>query len=424
VSSRRSRAYCLTGIAGEKGAVRRAKGRELSHIHNTVSGARQRRARRRHGTLAVASVAFLAAAAAGLWVTVFKPSAQASTGAGVIENASFATNFAISAPGDGEVTDGGLIFRLAGSQSPGLTGIQLLDHQEPSALHLLSAGVLPLGSGLEQAVGIRPGLPSVLGLEGPVSPLQGWEPGGSASTDYELILGLKIPAGAGPWTVTGVRLAYTLGSAAHSLVLPHELMVCGTADPSCGEFGTAQAAAESPSLLKRTGGCSSETTSWASGKPVQAWLATDVHSPYWEGSGGNITLSTTRAASFTMVSSASYETTITGTVQGTFPFVTATVVATAKSIYGISLTRSVQTTSTWQYTLTVPPDAPTERATVYVYGWVLPVTTETTAANCSASYSYGTVYAPDASTSPGNDYCIAVEPYPGVADLGPSCHSG
>ena len=61
---------------------------------------------------------------------------------------------------------------------------------------------------------------------------------------------------------------------------------------------------------------------------------------------------------------------------------------------------------------------------VYIYGWAMPVTTETTAANCGTSYSYGTVYAPDAKTNPGNDYCIAIETYPGVTDLGPTCHSG
>lgn len=73
---------------------------------------------------------------------------------------------------------------------------------------------------------------------------------------------------------------------------------------------------------------------WASGKPARAWMATKVHSPYWEGSGGNITLSTTRAATFTMVSSSSYETTVIATAQSRFPFVTATVVATAKILDG------------------------------------------------------------------------------------------
>lgn len=341
-----------------------------------------------------------------------------------MEDASFATHFAIGAPGNGEITDGGVIFLLTGARSPRLTGVRLLDHRKLSALHLLSAGVLPLTSGLTQVVGVRPGLPSTLGLGGSVSPLPAWVPGGSPNTDYDLILGLKVPSGTGPFTATGVRLTYLLGSATHSLLLRHDLTICAAADPSCGNFGTADAAGKSPSLMKQTGGCSSDTTSWASGKPARAWLATNVHSPYWEGSGGNITLSTTRAATFTMVSSSSYETTLTATAQSRFPFVTATVVATAKATYGISLTRSVETTSTWQYTLTVPPNAPTERATVYVYGWVLPVTTEITALNCGASYAYGTVYAPAASTDPGNDYCIAVEPYPGVADLGPACHSG
>lgn len=363
-------------------------------------------------------------AAAALWITVLRPSKGAGAGAGTMEDASFATHFAIGAPGNGEITDGGVIFLLTGTRPPKLTGVELLDHRKPSALHLLSAGVLPLTSGLTQAVGIRPGLPSTLGLGGSVSPLSAWVPAESASTDYDLILGLKVPPGTGRFTVTGVRLAYSVGSVTHSLLLQHDLTVCATADPSCGTFGTADAAGKSPSLIKHTGGCSSDTTSWTSGKPTRAWLATNVHSPYWEGSGGNITLSTTRAATFTMVSSSSYETTITATAQSRFPFVTATVVATAKATYGISLTRSVETTSTWQYTLTVPPYAPTERATVYVYGWVMPVTTETTALNCGTSYAYGTVYAPAASTDPGNDYCIAVEPYPGVADLGPTCHSG
>ena len=107
-----------------------------------------------------------------------------------------------------------------------------------------------------------------------------------------------------------------------------------------------------------------------------------------------------------------------------FGFISAGVTVTAKKNFGVAVTRSVSTSSTWQYTLTVPANAPTERATVYIYGWALPVTTETITANCSASYSYGTVYAPDANTDPGNDYCIAVETYPGVADLGPTCHSG
>lgn len=363
-------------------------------------------------------------AAIALWFTVLKPSPGTDAGASAMEDASFATHFAIGAPGNGEITDGGVIFLLTGAHSLKLTGVQLLDRRMPSALHLLSAGVLPLTSGLTQAVGIRPGLPSTLGFDGSVSPLSAWAPSRSPGTDYDLILGLKVPSGTGPFTVTGVRLAYRLGSATYSLLLRHDLTVCATADPSCGEFGTADAAGKSPSLLKHTGGCSSDTTSWASGKPARAWLATNVHSPYWEGSGGNITLSTTRAATFTMVSSSNYETTVTATAQSRFPFVTATVVASAKATYGISLTRSVETTSTWQYTLTVSPNAPTERATVYVYGWVLPVTTETTALNCGTSYAYGTVYAPAASTNPGNDYCIAVEPYPGVADLGPTCHSG
>jgi len=103
------------------------------------------------------------------------------------------------------------------------------------------------------------------------------------------------------------------------------------------------------------------------------------------------------------------------------------VFTSVKVSYGVTFTHQFSTSSTWSYQLTLPPNSPTERATVYVYAWVQPVTTETTKAQhgtCTNSYAYGTVYAPDKDTDPHRDYCIALEPYPGRPDLGATCHSG
>jgi hypothetical protein len=343
----------------------------------------------------------------------------------MLKNASFATSYEIRAPSSGLITDGGFIFGLASPGAVRLTGVQLLDRKEPSALHLGTVGVLPLGSSVGEAIGLRPGALSALSPANAIEPLAEWSPRG-AVTDYELLLVISVPKGSGPWAVTGLKITYSLGSVNYYSIFTHELRVCGAAQVSCAAFGTASTEGPSLRTLERTGGggCMAGTSSWASGKPVRAWLATNVHSPYWEGSGGNIALSTTRAASFSMQTSDGYQVSASVDAGIEFGFFSAGVTATAQKNFGVALTRTVSTTSSWQYTLTVPANAPTERATVYIYGWALPVTTETISGNCSTSYSYGTVYAPDANTNPGNDYCIAVETYPGVADLGPTCHSG
>jgi hypothetical protein len=352
-------------------------------------------------------------------VTVVTVSEESSSGASAVPASSFedissGDDYSITAPPDGDVTDGGLIISLARGQAATLAGIELLDHQGTAPLQLQTATVLPL-SDTDLTVGIRQGQPSLVDPAGNFGSLDGQILTSGASV-YELVLGIHSPAGEGPWKLTNIKLFYRVGSVLYYQVFPHDLTVCGASLP-CGTVGTMSIPARTSPGGWRVYTCDAGTRSWVSGKPVQAWLATNVHS-YWEGSGGEITLSYAHTTSFTMAATASLQV----KAIGVFDFLIADVIGTAKASFGLSLTYQTETTSNWQYSVNIPSNALPERLTVYVRGWALPVTTEVYRSNCSASYTYGTVDATDANTSEQNgSYCIGLDVWPGRDDLGPNC---
>jgi hypothetical protein len=303
-------------------------------------------------------------------------------------------------PQNRNITDGGLILSTTSTQTATLTNVELLDNKTPAKLHLVDAEIKTLHTNQRQAVGIRQGLPT---KSTETAPLHNHTVTGSNS--YELVLGLHAPAGTGPWHLTDITVTYRIGAVLQTQTFSHNLTICSTNQNTCKPAGSATVTAAPHST------CTSGTTSWASGQPERAWLATNVSST-WQGSSGTISLSTTRTAGYSVSTSADFSVTVND------------VFISERATFGVSLTHQYSTSSTWQYALTVPPNAPTERATVYVYAWKQPATTKVQQKNCNTKYTYGTVYAPDAATDPHRDYCIAVEPYPGRPDLGPTCHSG
>jgi len=309
----------------------------------------------------------------------------------------------------GEITDGGLVLSTAAGQDATLTSVEVLDAGKPAALRLVDARVNTFGAKDRRVVGVRSGPPTSLADAAGFAPLHNKALTHTTDRRYELVLGLRTPSGAGPWHVSAITVTYLDGGQPRTQTFGHDLTVCAAAQTPCTPVGTAAIHTSASGSA-----CAGRTTSWASGPPTRAWLATDLSSD-WQGSGGTISWSTSRSASYSISASVG------------FAFTASDVFTSVKVSYGVTFTHQFSTSSTWSYQLTLPPNSPTERATVYVYAWVQPVTTETTKAQhgtCTNSYAYGTVYAPDKDTDPHRDYCIALEPYPGRPDLGATCHSG
>jgi hypothetical protein len=318
--------------------------------------------------------------------------------------------YSISAPTSGDITDGGLVIATTSAHAAKLIGVTVLDNGRPAALHIVDADVLTLHRNQRQAVGIRPGLPSALGRNAGLAPLNGHpatEPGTDAAN---VILGLHAPNGPGPWHITDITVTYRSGQTLWTQTFSHNLTVCATGQGPCTPVGTASVAAVR-GAGQSAPSCAGTTTSWAGGQPVRAWLATDVSSA-WQASGGTIALTTSRTAGFSVSTSFGFTVSV------------GNVFVSAKATFGLTLTHEFQTTRAWQYTLTLPPNTRTSRATVYVYAWIQPATTKVVHHTCDADYTYGTVYAPDEHTDPNRDYCIKLEPSPGRPDLGPTCTSG
>jgi hypothetical protein len=376
--------------------------------------------RRIAGSAAVAIVA-AALIAASLIAVVLWPAGPGPAGrqrADLLRETDAGGSYAIGAPAGGDITDGGLVLRAARSAVPALVSARLFDHRSRSALRLVQAMVVPVAPGLDQAVGVRSGLPAALAGQLGLRPLAGQRITGSG---YEVLLGVRAPAGAGTWHVTGIALTYRAGGLTQSQTFPHELTVCVADRSGCGPVGSHTVTLAAASHRVGQEGACAGLASYVSGRPARVWVATSVSSA-WQGSGGTISLAQTKTASFT-------RSTLNSTRYGesaTFGYNWLTVTASAEQLYRVTLTQQSQTSQTWTYSITVPANAPTARVTVYTRGWALPVTTvvdKLAGGRCDAVYTYGLVYAPDRYTSYPADYCIALQFQPPDPVLGPQCHS-
>ncbi|WP_157537565.1 hypothetical protein [Kitasatospora azatica] len=340
----------------------------------------------------------------------------------LLTDASLGGLFRVSAPGTGDVTDGGLVIRVATGKSLTLLGLTLADGDAPVRLTSAEPQLLPVDADAKQAVGVRQGQPSMLdaGTGAQLRPLAGATVSGKGSGAYEILLALHTPAANGaPWHVSSVTATFRVGSTVRSQTFRHDLTVCavGNRNPCGDTAGSSTTTVQGHGVV-----CDTGMSSQVSGKPVDAWLATDQHSPLWQGSGGQINWSTTHSASFTVTASASAD----FHEEVGFPFKLLDVQVSADQHFGISITSKTTTTTTWAQQVTVPPSAQARRVTVFVKGWALPTTTTTVNRDCSSTSYYGTVYAPanGVSTTDGStDYCLALDTYPGLLDLGPTCHA-
>lgn len=325
-----------------------------------------------------------------------------------------ANSYTIARPTDGDITDGSVVIKSRSSQKITLLTVELLSHRVPSAMQIAQATVLPLHSDLNRSVGIRVGLPSTLPGEAGQRPLRNQRLGSNPRA-YDILLGLHIPTGSGPWRATDIIVTYRDGAGTQSQELAQNLMVCDRVEPGCGRAGAAIVDTKIPTPPES---CSGSTT-FVSGSPTRRWLATDLSSN-WVGSGGTISFDQARTASFTTTSSSSVQ--IGG--GATFRFGFLTLQASVNFTFGVNIAHEVSTTQSWTYSLTVPYDTRTGlRATVYVYAWVLPATTvvsNISSGSCHAAYTYGLIYAPDSHT---RQYCVTADPWPGTFDLGPNCIS-
>jgi hypothetical protein len=343
-----------------------------------------------------------------------KPAAAVATPVGsVLTDVSVGSGFNITAPANGQIVDGGLIVTDSGSAPITLLGATLLNGAAPSDLQVAHTYLLPLQSNLHDAVGIRPGIAAALDTVAPLLALSG--AAAKPSDPEEVVLDLQGPSGTGPWLTSAIMLSYKLGSQVEEQTFAHNLMVCSAGESLCTDIG-ASTATPTPAP---SGTCHTGLTSWVSGQPVRNWLATNVHSPYWVGSGGNIAFTSRSTATFSITASASVS-----QEEGIgFDFDDIDLSYSMDQEFGISVTKTTSYESDWAETIDVPSNAATaERLTVYVDAWSMPTTSMQTLANCDVVYSYGTVYAPDQHTT-SDDYCLALDDYPGVADLGASCLS-
>lgn len=388
-------------------------------MKNPASGTRLRRTRRRRRSPFLYSVliGLLGAAVLAAYVLQHRPAPKVLPDA--LVDASIGTAYKISAPSAGDVTDGGLLVRAAASQSATLDTAKLLFNGTPSPLQATDIEIIPVAATLDDAVGMRQGPPAVMSTAQAMRPLKGQTVDGSAAGDYEILFGIHAPVGGGPWRVNAVEVGYSHDGVAQEQIFTHNLTVCAsTATGDCGPGGSLRVAPQSSSAKVAAASCKTDTKSVVTGKPITAWLASNVHSAWVGSAGATISLSTTAAAEVTRTSTTSHE--YEGGLGLDFNWLSLS--GSAKKKWETSLAESVSYSSTWTYAEPVPQTiTDAQRATVFILGWQLPVTTTVTRADCQKDYVFGSVYAPAAGTDKNSNTCIALDTYPGIHDLGPRC---